>query len=152
MTREEVFAAMTTMQYWLKGERIQVSGPCGSWVDVADNEFPSWDWSSYRWRVKPHTVAPRGYDYCDPTSDSPDPVVVRLEAERDALAATCVDAADRIDSLHTDNTRLRGLLREAVKAWESANGGWDELPIHPISITLNKDWRDRSTAALEGKP
>lgn len=71
MTNDEVFAAMTTMQYWLNGARIQVSGPCGSWVDVADNEFPSWDWSSYRWRVKPHTDPNRDCDQQRPIMPPP---------------------------------------------------------------------------------
>ena len=52
-------------------------------------------------------------DCCDPTSPSPDPVVVRLEMEVERHLRECEARGARIAELDVDVARLRGLLREA---------------------------------------
>lgn len=83
---------------------------------------------------------------CDPTSPSPDPVVVRLEAEVERWTLNVADAQGRIRELHEDNARLRGLLREAVEAWHSAAYRRTFLDWRG-----NMEWGKKAQAALEGK-
>ena len=85
----------------------------------------------------------------DPTHDSPDTVVVRLQAEvvaawesrnawklnAEASSKSCSRLRDERDAALTDNTRLRGLLREAVRNSQT-----------PVL------WKAKIEAALEGKP
>lgn len=99
--------------------------------------------------------------FCDPTSDSPDPVAKRFEMELEAanlrirqletecghLQADLYEAGDgdtwreackrvegELEATRTDNTRLRGLLREVKNGYG-----------------LTASWWNRVTAALEGR-
>lgn len=87
-------------------------------------------------------------DCCDPTADSPDPVVVRLEAEVERWKLNVADAQGRIRELHDDNTIMRGLLREACEYAKADESDWKAW--YPRFIP--EDWCDRAQAALEGKP
>lgn len=91
----------------------------------------------------------RGCDYCDPTSPSPDPVVVRLEAELEmerGRSVTLEHDVARYEAKWRDavneNARLRGLLREAV------DGRFGE----GIVTQVTWSWFEMAQAALEGKP
>lgn len=89
--------------------------------------------------IRETKLGPRGCDCCDPTSDSPDPVVVRLErelAEAEHEFRECEDEYKKwLKEEREDNARLRGLLRE----------GHDNFP-------PSWEWRSKVAAALEGKP
>ena len=89
---------------------------------------------------------------CDPTHDSPDPVVVRLQKEVEEAKRILSLAVGRneetlafvIDGLRTENAQLRGLLREALEAsWLDDEWWGNEIP---------DEWFVRAQAALEGKP
>ena len=93
-------------------------------------------------------------DCCDPTSPSPDPVVVRLEKELEeakieietlkaedpakyAWMHACDDLAKECVELKAELSTMRGLLREIIK------GNWTITGVQEVLGDLN---------ALEGKP
>ena len=82
-------------------------------------------------------------DYCDPTSPSPDPVVVRLEREVEEATKLMNTYAKKMVEADAENARLRGLLREAVEAADFDDDEWwgTEIP---------DEWFVRVKAVLEG--
>lgn len=97
-------------------------------------------------------------DCCDSTSSSPDPVVVRLEAEVERWKLNVADAQGRIRELYDENARLRGLLRECdalLIGHHKAGLIWEgECPICSYKHTQDYPHNvfGRIEAALEGKP
>ena len=96
----------------------------------------------HRGRVK---LVYTGCSCCDPTHDSPDPVVVRLEMEVERHLRECEARGARIAELDVDVARLRGLLREACDMARA-----DDDPERWYGNEITDEWFDR--AALEGKP
>ena len=82
-------------------------------------------------------MEPRGCDCCDPTHDSPDPVVVRLEAELENARAQAEAMTKGLVKSSAKRMELESQLAEARAALAER----EEAARHMLECMIAADWK-----------